>query len=309
VPTDDGRFYGTDSWVAWRDHAPSYLRPTCRTPDQVRSQPAFDISTYRDLATVVSFLNVMNKNDHLLFRGQGLEAFPSPTLLRDTWATHRLPEPVRLVDRRTAYLQALGPLSQAVTGLLAGKLPRHRPFELSMDPGSRHLRVAPWAVIQHYELWPTPLLDLTGSLRVAASFAFGVPASRTTGFLYVFSAPGVVNDLMAAPTTARRLTVRLSAVCPPTTQAIRRPTSRPWTSQLVSSRTPWSPSSGCTTARRRGDPASGTATSLSTQRNLSCRPGGPTTSQPSSTRPSPTAWRTASHSRSTDDGAVCTRAP
>lgn len=218
MPTDDGRFYGTDSWVAWRDHAPSYLRPTCRTPDQVRSQPAFDISTYRDLATVVSFLNVMNKNDHLLFRGQGLEAFPSPTLLRDTWATHRLPEPVRLVDRRTAYLQALGPLSQAVTGLLAGKLPRHRPFELSMDPGSRHLRVAPWAVIQHYELWPTPLLDLTGSLRVAASFAFGVPASRTTGFLYVFSAPGVVNDLMAAPTTARRLTVRLSAVCPPTTQ-------------------------------------------------------------------------------------------
>ncbi|WP_369255246.1 FRG domain-containing protein [Geodermatophilus amargosae] len=210
--------YGIDSWVAWRDHAPRDLRPTRRAPGEIESQPAFDVSTYRDLATVVSFLNVMNKHHHLLFRGQSRETFPSPTLTRDTWATHRLPTPVRLVDRRADYYEALGPLSAAVTRMLAGRLPRHRPFEKASDPRRRQLRVAPWAVIQHYELWPTPLLDLTGSLRVAASFAFGVPASRTTGLLYVFSAPRVVSDLMPPRPSARRMTVRLSAVCPPGTQ-------------------------------------------------------------------------------------------
>ncbi len=70
----DGRYYGIDSWVAWRDRAPDNLRPTRRTAEYVQKQPAFDISTYHDLATIVSFLNVMNKNDHLLFRGQGREA-------------------------------------------------------------------------------------------------------------------------------------------------------------------------------------------------------------------------------------------
>jgi hypothetical protein len=30
---------------------------------------------------------------------------------------------------------------------------------------------AVWAIAQHYELWPTPLIDITQNLRTAASFA------------------------------------------------------------------------------------------------------------------------------------------
>ena len=55
----------------------------------------------------------------------------------------------------------------------------------------RAYREAVWALIQHYEIALTPLLDLTTSLRVATAFAF-FPEYEAVGddtFLYVFGLP------------------------------------------------------------------------------------------------------------------------
>ena len=43
-----------------------------------------------------------------------------------------------------------------------------------------------WAILQHYEKCDTPYLDLTHSLRVAASFATN---DSNSGYVYVFGMP------------------------------------------------------------------------------------------------------------------------
>ena len=102
-----------------------------------------------------------------------------------------------------------------VARVLRGRLPRHRPFEhFQQRP---ELRVAPWSVLQHYELWPTPLLDLTMSLRVAASVALGLPDAHDEGFVYVFALEEPTSDVMLLGAETRSAAIRLSAVCPPDT--------------------------------------------------------------------------------------------
>ena len=54
-------------------------------------------------------------------------------------------------------------------------------------------REAIWAVAQHYELWPTPLIDITPNLRAAASFA--LLNGRNEGELYVVALPPSTNSI------------------------------------------------------------------------------------------------------------------
>jgi hypothetical protein len=211
----DGTFYGIESWRTWRVSAPLYLRNTKQRPEQIQTEEPFDVGTYRDLFKVVSFLNVMNKEFNLLFRGQGHDYPPDPSILRENWEVPGRNGTVRLSEDRQYYWQQLAPICDWVSEILRGKLPRHAPFDQYKYPGKKYLRVAPWAVIQHYGLWPTPLLDMTSSLRVAASFALGVPKIRQAGILYVFAVPRIVSDVMDSSASNNPLAVRLSSVCPP----------------------------------------------------------------------------------------------
>jgi FRG domain len=78
-------------------------------------------------------------------------------------------------------------------------------------------------VIQHYGLWPTPLLDFTTSLRIAASFAFDFDPSRRgePPTLYAVGVRRLRSDLMALSSDDDQeradsmLTIRLNSVCPP----------------------------------------------------------------------------------------------
>jgi hypothetical protein len=74
-------------------------------------------------------------------------------------------------------------------------------------------REALWAVAQHYELWPTPLIDITASLRVAASFALW--NGRSDGELYVVALPPSTNSI-TFEADQHVVLARLQAVCPPT---------------------------------------------------------------------------------------------
>jgi hypothetical protein len=52
-------------------------------------------------------------------------------------------------------------------------------------------------------------------LRVAASFALGLPKKRDAGILYVFGVPRIVSDVMDPSASDNPRAVRLSSVCPP----------------------------------------------------------------------------------------------
>ena len=76
----------------------------------------------------------------------------------------------------------------------------------------RRHRILRWSILQHYEVCTTPLLDVTHSLRIAASFAS--LAENTTCFLYVLGVPNLSGAITASAEAGLQI-VRLSSVCPP----------------------------------------------------------------------------------------------
>lgn len=73
-----------------------------------------------------------------------------------------------------------------------------------------------WAILQHYEVCPTPLLDITHSLKAASSFALNNATDE--GVLLVFGFPypyGSISYLVEE----ELLIVKLLSICPP--QAMR----------------------------------------------------------------------------------------
>lgn len=78
--------------------------------------------------------------------------------------------------------------------------------------------LARWAILQHYEVCATPLLDVTHSAQVAASFALLTYQGDTGShsYLYVLGVPQITGSITVSPSQALQL-VRLSGVCPPET--------------------------------------------------------------------------------------------
>lgn len=230
---DSGDVYGIQSWLIWNERRPKDLRDSKTPVGEVCRAAPFPVNTFEELVRIVSFLHVMNKHDLLLFRGQRRPYPLLPTLLRKAWMPPResgIGE-VPLAPHRDYYWNKLADVSAKVVHVLLDerpRLPRWRPFSLF-----RTEPLAAWAVVQHYELWPTPLLDLTSSLRVAASFALGLRVDpdgkpdaaanasgskvERHGYLYALRFDRVVSDLMTLRTdnTGDLQAIRLNAVCPP----------------------------------------------------------------------------------------------
>jgi FRG domain len=69
-----------------------------------------------------------------------------------------------------------------------------------------------WSILQHYEICPTPLLDVTQSLRIAASFASD--GEDREAFVFVLGVPNLSGAITASAEAGIQV-VRLSSVCPP----------------------------------------------------------------------------------------------
>jgi hypothetical protein len=214
--------YGIPAWSAWEKRrkadgdAWKNLEDTKRPARALASEPPYEVRSYRGLMDVIAFLSVMNKGLTLLLRGQMRDLEPIPTLAREHWSVPETDQQVCLAADRAYYWDTLPVVENAVHELVeTHKVPRWRPFA--------YRRFAQWALIQHYELWPTPLLDFTSSLRVAASFAFALNDEREEAYLYVIGVKRVQSDVMdddRRPDAYRGTweAVRLNAVCPPDAQ-------------------------------------------------------------------------------------------
>jgi hypothetical protein len=86
---------------------------------------------------------------------------------------------------------------------------------LGKDRIVRH-RLMRWAILQHYKVCDTPLLDVTHSLRVAASFATNDGADADA-VLYVLAVPSVSGSVTASSEQGIQI-IRLSSICPPEAQ-------------------------------------------------------------------------------------------
>ncbi|ARO22870.1 FRG domain-containing protein [Rhizobium sp. S9] len=171
-----------------------------------RSKGCF-VDSYIDLATKIASLQFKNPNYVMLFRGQKADyrrpnrdhdiSTLKPTIFRG------VPSPSeKTLTRRFEKLR------RAETLLITA-------YEQSGFPDLERLqrhRILRWSILQHYEVCDTPLLDVTHSLRIAASFA----SANADGEAFVF-ALGVpnVSGAITASAEAGLQVIRLSSVCPP----------------------------------------------------------------------------------------------
>jgi hypothetical protein len=169
----------------------------------VRHGSGHRVKSFLELATKVAELQFRNRDYVLLFRGQGGDYFNrennttlKPSLFRPVSGQTVNPGPQVLVQRFQMLKRAESDLERRY---------RNAKF-LGVERLQRH-EILRWAILQHYEVCATPLLDVTHSLRIAASFA----SLGTSNSAFVPNLSGAVT----ASAEAGLQIIRLSSVCPP----------------------------------------------------------------------------------------------
>jgi hypothetical protein len=166
--------------------------------------PAFKVKSYRELVEHVARLSYANPNQLLFFRGQDKD-FQSKaggsTLYPAIYRGDNVPR--RELEYRFEQLDAAARILSAR-------------FTKASVEGYRDVarkRYIQWSILQHYEVVPTPLLDLTHSLRVACSFAqYG--STDPTCYVYVIGLPYTSNRI-AMNSEEDIVNIRLLSICPP----------------------------------------------------------------------------------------------
>jgi hypothetical protein len=188
------------------------LKSTRQSSLSILEDPPLIARSYTELIEMVSFFGVMNKRETLYFRGQVGDFPPCPAIFRSRWRslsgmTHIMPKDKERLQRVFDHLECN--ISKLVRDVCS-KFPMPRPATLKM------FREAAWAIAQHYELWPTPLIDITPNLRAAASFALWEKEKNECkeGNVFVVALPPSTNSI-TFEADQHVVLARLQAVCPP----------------------------------------------------------------------------------------------
>ena len=178
-----------------------------RTPNPtLRRDRGHSVKTYFELAAKIAELQFYNRDHVILFRGQSSDYLTSKgasTLKASMF--RRSPEDKfskALLDRRFKRLEIAERM--LVDQYNLDKL-------LGRERITRH-RILRWSVLQHYEVCDTPLLDVTNSLRVAASFAS--LQDTPEAFVFAIAVPNLSGAITASSEAGMQI-VRLASACPP----------------------------------------------------------------------------------------------
>lgn len=176
----------------------------------IRAAAGYRVSTYFELAKKIAELQFLNRDHVLLFRGQSgdYRTTKGNSLLKATifrLARGKIPTPKILTDR----CQTLKSAEAALVG-------RYTKQGFTGRERLKRQRILRWAILQHYEVCRTPLLDVTQSLRIAASFA--TMGNGDDRYVFVLGVPNV-SGAITASSEANLQVVRLSSACPP--EAVR----------------------------------------------------------------------------------------
>jgi hypothetical protein len=174
----------------------------------IRKDKGHFVESYIDLATKIAELQFRNPNYVLLFRGQRSDYLNrskntslKPTLFRPIRGQKSNPGSGELNRRFNTLKNAEREL---VKKYASAKF-------IGIDRLKRQ-RILRWAILQHYEVCPTPLMDVTHSLRIACSFGSGSPYGDA--YLFVLAVPHL-SGVVTASAEAGVQMIRLASACPP----------------------------------------------------------------------------------------------
>jgi hypothetical protein len=166
--------------------------------------PAFPVSRFRELVEHVARLAYANPDTLLFFRGQDKD------YQSKAGGTTLYPAIYRGDSLATRELNHRFDLLEQAARLLVDR------FKTARVDGHRELRkkkYIQWSILQHYEVLPTPLLDLTQSLRVACSFA-QLRSTDPRCYVYALGLPYLTNRI-SINSEHDLVNVRLLSICPP----------------------------------------------------------------------------------------------
>jgi FRG domain len=178
-----------------------------RTTDvsNVRNGAGHSVDSFLDLARKVAELQFSNPHHVLLFRGQRKDHVDGknmttlkPSVFRSEPPSNRIPGEATLTKRFALLELAERELALRYDREGADRLKRQR--------------ILRWSILQHYEVCDTPLLDVTHSLRIAASFAS--QSSMGQAFVFVLGVPNLSGAITVSAEAGLQI-ARLSSVCPP----------------------------------------------------------------------------------------------
>ena len=165
---------------------------------RIRQGSGFHARTFPELIERIAELSFRNPEYVLFYRGQSLDYRNSrgsstfyPEIFRPE-DKHRLPK--RVSKQR---FQSLSKLEKSLC-------------EKYTFPGKSRIKkfqIIRWALLQHYKVCATPLLDVTQSLRVACTFA--QHKAKRYGFVYAFA------FFVTASSEEGLQIIRLLSICPP----------------------------------------------------------------------------------------------
>ncbi len=188
--------------------------PTAARVDEVRRSDGYVIHTFADLVRKVAALAFHNPEYVLLFRGQNKDYhFGKVGNSKSRGRTTLLATMYRDDPRGKIYhgeLQERYKLLEECEKHLIDVARGEKPYYERI----RRTQYLRWAILQHYEICPTPFLDVTHSLQIAASFA--LDRNQEEGYLYVLGLPQISGAITVVSHEELQI-VRLNSVCPPTT--------------------------------------------------------------------------------------------
>lgn len=165
---------------------------------------AFHIRNYRALVEHMARLSYANRNHLAFFRGQGNDYQSKAEGSTLYPAIYRGDSVVRAeLEVRFRQLESA---SRALVRL----------FDKHEVEGARDVsrkKYVQWSILQHYQVVPTPLLDITHSLRVACSFA-QLASADPTCYVYVLGFPYPTNRI-SINSEEDVVNIRLLSICPP----------------------------------------------------------------------------------------------
>jgi hypothetical protein len=190
-------------WSFFDDH------PNARaaTNQAIRAGGGHEVKTFMELAKKVAELQFLNRDHILLFRGQRSDYLTTKDNSMLKAGIFRLD--AKKVPTRSTMEKRFARLRVAEEELIKEYV---REKLLGFDRLKRQ-RIIRWAILQHYEVCATPLLDVTHSLRIAASFASNDNESESA-FLFALGVPNLSGAVTASSEAGLQI-IRLSSACPP----------------------------------------------------------------------------------------------
>lgn len=169
---------------------------------EIRKSKGYKVSYFDELISLVAELGYRNHRYNLLFRGQCDD-------YKDKYRkTIVYPSLFRPLNKRLTKKVIKGRYDKLNKGIDALFKAREKIGVHSILKNHREYYIA---LIQHYRLLETPMIDLTQSLLIAVSFAL---QEKQKGYLYVFGMPHP-NGSISHFIDDNLVLVKLQNVCPP----------------------------------------------------------------------------------------------